>query len=161
MLCRRCQTHFCWICGNKILGFVAVCVCVFVYVCVCVCVCLCVCVCVAESIEVDLFLASPTVIYSLVPPRHSLPPSIETLSCYYRYGHFDGTDCRLFRNEDYLPPEDKSLKEVNAPDDMQVLENALVSVCPRCGEVYYIHTHTHICIDNTSFPKCLTGSWKL
>ena len=60
---------------------------------------------------------------------------------FYSYEHFDGGGCRLFRNEDYLPPEDKGPKEVTAPEDLQVLETALVSVCPRCGEVC-THKHT-------------------
>ena len=41
----------------------------------------------------------------------------------------------MFRNEDYLPPKDEEPKEASAPDDLEVLETALVSVCPRCGKV--------------------------
>ena len=41
----------------------------------------------------------------------------------------------MFRNEDYFPPKDEEPKETSATDDLDVLETALVSVCPRCGKV--------------------------
>jgi predicted RNA-binding Zn-ribbon protein involved in translation (DUF1610 family) len=43
----------------------------------------------------------------------------------------------MFRDEDYYAPRyDKEPKEpTSATDDLDMLETALVSVCPRCGEV--------------------------
>ena len=60
----------------------------------------------------------------------------------FSYEHFDGVTCRVFRDEDYLPPEDTAPKEVIVPDDdtlEQTLDRALMSVCPRCGRVRVHH----------------------
>lgn len=50
----------------------------------------------------------------------------------------------MFRDEDYYAPRDEEepKEAASATDDLGVLETALFSVCPRCGEVstkiYYI-----------------------
>ena len=60
------------------------------------------------------------------------------------YDHFDRgrSNCPMFRNEDYFAPRDEEPKEVasSATDDLDVLETALVSVCPRCGKVRIYYT---------------------
>lgn len=61
----------------------------------------------------------------------------------------------MFRDEDYLPPRDDGPKEVTAPDDVQALETALVSVCPRCSEVR-IYTMSH-CIMTIVHDHVVSG----
>ena len=64
----------------------------------------------------------------------------------YSYEHFDRgrSNCPMFRDEDYYAPRDEEepKEAASATDDLGVLETALFSVCPRCGEVstkiYYI-----------------------
>ena len=53
-----------------------------------------------------------------------------------RYSHFsnDGL-CQLFRTQDYLPPEKRGTHDVRAPDNQELLENVLMSKCPRCEQV--------------------------
>ena len=53
----------------------------------------------------------------------------------HSYGHFSDDGCPLFRDEDYLPPQDLEPSEVTAPDDIKVLEETLFSACPRCAKV--------------------------
>ena len=55
-----------------------------------------------------------------------------------RYGHFD-SGCPLFRDEDYLPTEEKNLEGYDGLDDLQdtieSLQSAMESKCPRCSKV--------------------------
>ena len=41
----------------------------------------------------------------------------------------------MFRDEDYLPPKEDEPEQASAQENLETLETALVSVCPRCGEV--------------------------
>ena len=49
----------------------------------------------------------------------------------------------MFRTEDYYPPEDKEVEEVKTTEDVQVLQTALVSKCPRCYEVCMTSMYWH------------------
>ena len=91
MVCRRCNSHFCWLCGKQIYGYIS----------------------------------------GLV----GLSNYDTVLVCCCSYEHFDRSSCPMFRNEDYFPPKDEEPKEASVTDDLDVLETALVSVCPRCGKV--------------------------
>ena len=63
---------------------------------------------------------------------YSLPPP---LSC--SYNHFNSSGCQMFRPEDYLPPQEqgRGREVVEAPNDEQLLQDVLMSECPRCGQV--------------------------
>ena len=54
-----------------------------------------------------------------------------------RYGHFDtNPQCRLFRDEDYQPPQDtRDIAEECDVNDPGVLEVLLHPKCPKCQVV--------------------------
>ena len=58
-----------------------------------------------------------------------------------RYAHFDDpkSRCALFRDQDYLPTEEKDLQGFDNMDDLKGaindLEHAVENNCPRCGKV--------------------------
>ena len=63
----------------------------------------------------------------------------------------------MFRNEDYLPPKDDESKQALAPDDLEVLETALVSVCPRCGKVCTIRSVYKYMTLYKNYKSCRSG----
>ena len=55
----------------------------------------------------------------------------------FRYGHFDSSpQCRLFRDEDYQPPQEtRNITDEYDIDDPGVLEVLLHPKCPKCQAV--------------------------
>ena len=67
----------------------------------------------------------------------------------------------MFRPEDYLPPQEQGGGRealVEAPNDEQLLQDVLMSECPRCGQVgrhSNIPTFQCLALLQASFPKFL------